>query len=188
MNAINQKTKTVFRIFLPWQDEKEINWLETMASEGWLFIQYSFLRYTFLKTEPKEYVFRLDYKTTNEKDIEEYKEIFAHSGWEHVSSFAGWQYLRIPKADFTTDIYTDKTSKIEKLRRQSALALAALSPMVIFLVIIMPRADTAFDRYNLSFFQILLPIIFIVMMLSMLMNAIWLLKLTQRIKELENDQ
>lgn len=188
-NTKNKAQKTVLKLFFAWQDQKEERWLEEMAAQGWLLKKYTFLRYHFTAAERAEYIYRLDYKTTSDKDIAEYKEIFAQSGWEHVCSYMGWQYLRIPRDQFTVDIYSDKSSRIEKMRRLAAYALGILLPMFVIVVVIgFPgRAETAFERYHLTFLNFLFPILFILMIISLILNGIWLIKLSNRIKEMENE-
>ncbi len=190
MKAQKENTRTVYRVFWAWQDRQEEQWLEEMAAQGWLLKEYRFLRYVFTAAEPRAYVYRLDFKTTPDKDMDEYKEIFARSGWEHVFSANGWQYLRIPKENFTTDIYTDKASLIEKLRRTTTYTISVMLPILFLLVILdFPGSlQTAIDRYHLDFMNYVLPVIFVLMVLSLIFNGIWIIKLSQRIKELEKEE
>ena len=184
------RKKTVVKLFLPWQDQMEERWLEEMARQGWLLVQYTYLRYEFKSIEPADYVYRLDYKTTSEKDMSEYKEIFAQSGWEHVCSFMNWQYLRIPSNLFTVDIYTDKASQIEKLRKMTAYAMASFAPLFFAVIILrLPaRIDAALERYHLPVLSFIFPFIFILMILGVTVCSIWIIKLSQRIKELNDKE
>jgi hypothetical protein len=184
----NKAQKTVIRIFFAWQDREEERWLEEMAAQGWLLEKYTFLRYHFTAIQPTDYIYRLDYKTTTDKDMAEYKDIFAQSGWEHVCSYMGWQYLRIPREKFSVDIYSDKASLLEKLRRMFASALMLLIPLFIVVVVLnFGSLENTFERYNLGFMNILMPILFVLMILGMISNFIWILKLSKRIKDLEKE-
>ncbi|MGY0374591.1 DUF2812 domain-containing protein [Clostridium sp. JNZ J1-5] len=112
-----KKYKRLPGIFFGWEDEKEERWLEKLSKQGLHFVRYNLLYYVFQVGEPKKYIYKIDYKSTKNTDIDEYLNIFEDAGWEHVGQFAGWHYFRIEKekADIQ-DIYTDNNSKIEKYR------------------------------------------------------------------------
>jgi hypothetical protein len=185
-NKQNEKArkKTVLKLFFAWQDQEEQHWLEHMAAEGWLLNGYFFLLYEFTYSEPREYVYRIDYKLTSDKDLDEYTEIFAQGGWEHVCSFSGWQYFRIPKEEYSTDIYTDAASRIEVLKRRLALAFIIALPSFIFLFIIRPYQITSYG----SVFQIFLGLLSIFMLIVLILLGIMIFKLYQHIRKLENEK
>lgn len=124
-------TKKVLKIFLAWQDNKEEQWLQEMAANGWALKNSRFV-YTFEEIQPSNHVYKLDYKTTNNKDIEEYKAIFKDAGWEHVTQFGSWHYFRT-EADgaSTPDIYSDNDSKIQKYKGLMQSLLLGLLAMAI---------------------------------------------------------
>ncbi|MTI69296.1 MAG: DUF2812 domain-containing protein [Firmicutes bacterium] len=105
----------LFKLFLAWQDEKEETWLREMAKKGWLLEKYSFPFYTFKKIKPKDYIYKLDFKTTFDNDLDEYKTLFKDFGWEHVTQCVKWHYFRT-EADKCKlpDIYSDKNSKLQR--------------------------------------------------------------------------
>jgi hypothetical protein len=177
------RKKIVFKLFFAWQDQKEQHWLEQMAVKGWLLNSYFFLFYEFTYNEPREYIYRIDYKLTPDKDLHEYKEIFAQGGWEHVCSFSGWQYFRIPKAEYSTDIYTDAASRIEVLKRRLALAFVIAFPSFTFLFILRPYQIT---RYG-SVFQFILGLLSIFMLIILILLGVWVYKLYQHIRKLEKE-
>ncbi len=77
-------TKTTLRkvkLFLPWQDEKEEAWLRQMAQQGWHLSLVAPLVYTFVRGDPRDDVYRLDY-LTSKADYEEYKQLFQDAGWD----------------------------------------------------------------------------------------------------------
>lgn len=187
-NQAEMQKKTVFKLFFAWQDQQEERWLEEMAAQGWLLEKYTFLRYHFTAIEPAEYIYRLDYKTTPEKDMEEYKAIFEESGWEHVGSYLGWQYLRIPREQYTVDIYSDKASQIEKLRRMTMTVSGLLIPLFIMVVVLDINEIEAFERYNLGFMNVVFPFLYLIMVAGMIINLIWLVHLSNRIRELEKEE
>lgn len=122
------ETKRVFRWFWAWNDEQEEAWLTDMARKGWHLCEPGvFGFYTFERGAPHNVVYRLDFKTAG-KDREEYPQLFADAGWEHVGEMGGWQYFRkeAPEGE-TPEIYTDTSSKIHKYQRP-----------FLFLVILLP--------------------------------------------------
>jgi len=184
-NRQNVKTrkKTVLKLFFAWQDQEEQHWLEQMAAEGWLLNSIFFLLYEFTYGEPGEYIYRIDYKLTPDKDMYEYKEIFAQGGWKHVCSFSGWQYFRIPKEEYSTDIYTDAASRIEVLKRRLALAFIIALPSFIFLFILRPYQITSYG----SVLQIFLGLLSIFMLIVLILLGVLIYKLYQHIRKLEKE-
>lgn len=77
--------------------------------------------YTFKKTEPKDVVykadFRLDYKDSKEKQ-KEYIDIYEMCGWKHVTSFAKWNYFckEVEEENELPDIYSEKETKVQKMK------------------------------------------------------------------------
>jgi len=122
------ETKRVFRWFWAWNDEQEEAWLTEMARQGWhLREPGTFGFYIFERGVERNVVYRLDFKTADQ-DKEEYLQLFADAGWEHVGEMGGWQYFRTeaPEGE-APEIYTDKSSKIHKYQR-----------LFLFLVIFLP--------------------------------------------------
>jgi len=113
------ETKRVFKFYAGWSLEKEEAFLRKMHQQGWALQRYNMM-YTFKKTEPKDVIykadFRLDYKDSKEKK-KEYIDIYEMCGWKHVTSFAKWNYFckEVEEENELPDIYSDKDTKIPKL-------------------------------------------------------------------------
>lgn len=124
------KTKKIqkFKWFWAWNDEKEEAWLGQMASEGFHLIGLGLPgTYIFEEGDPRRDVYRLDY-INNQKDYQNYLQLFKDAGWEHIGIMGGWQYFRKPmQGDIAPEIYTDNASKAQKYHR-----------VLIFLVIFLP--------------------------------------------------
>jgi hypothetical protein len=112
-------TISKFRWFWAWQDDVEEEWLGKMSAKGLHLISPGFPGiYTFSVGQPKDYVYRLDYRTFYKKDREEYLKLFRDAGWEYLGQLASWQYFRKEaKIDETPEIFTDTQTKISKYRR-----------------------------------------------------------------------
>ena len=134
-------TKTTLRkvkLFLLWQDQKEEAWLRQMAQQGWHLTSVAPLVYTFVRGDPRDDVYRLDY-LTSKADYEEYKQLFQDAGWELVGEMMGWQYFRKPvSTDGPNEIYTDAESKVERYRRVMAYMVIFVPINVVWLVIDLP--------------------------------------------------
>ncbi|MED4462582.1 DUF2812 domain-containing protein [Metabacillus fastidiosus] len=123
--------KKAFKLFWTWKDDAEEKWLFEMSKKGWALRDFKWGLYTFEKIRPAEYIYKLDYKSTRNNDLEEYLSIFEDAGWEHVAQFFGWHYFRI-KTDQSfhqPDIYSDIDSKVQKYK--------VLSNFLIYLTLIL---------------------------------------------------
>ncbi len=147
-----------FKWFWAWQDEAEEAWMRKMSNEGWHLSGIGFPTiYNFKFGEPKDYVYRLDYRSHWKMDKEDYLQLFLDSGWEYVEEMAGWHYFRkLARPGEDLEIYTDAESKIEKYQR-----------LLAFLGILMlPLVFTIFSLRNspsggwMSIFQVISPLIF----------------------------
>jgi len=132
MKDTHQKeTRTIIKVIFAWQDEKEEKWLEEMAAKGWRLEAVIPYVYTFRRSQPEKVVYRLDYKSTLDKDYQEYLSLFKDAGWELLTTFAGWHYFRInPHNDTIPEIYNSDRAKAQKYRR----LLYGLMPVSVLLI------------------------------------------------------
>lgn len=127
---------TRFRIYFAWQDEKEAEWLRDMGKAGWRFERFRFGLYTFLKADPSDVVYQLDFHYDGRHDHEEYLQLFRDAGWELADEFAGWHYFRKPRRNGEYPrIYTDKEGYIRKYSRLLLVLLLTGLPSVYFALI-----------------------------------------------------
>lgn len=130
--------KKVFKVFLAWQDHSEEIWLNEMAKKGWALKSYKFF-YTFEKIEPTSYIYRLDYKSTSDDDLDEYKMIFQDTDWEYVTRYGNWHYFRtLGSEEHPPEIYTEHEYQIEKynsLLQSLITALVALITLIVSVVL-----------------------------------------------------
>ncbi|HEY9075251.1 MAG TPA: DUF2812 domain-containing protein [Anaerolineaceae bacterium] len=139
------KTNTLrkIKVFWAWEDDREEAWLRSMSLQGWHLASLPFpMVYTFTRGEPKDIVYRMDYKSSPNTDMADYLSLFHDAGWEHIGRMASWQYFRKERTDDDLpEIYTDAESKIQKYRRL-LLILGVLSPLYLSSTInISKRAD-----------------------------------------------
>ena len=121
-------TKTFYKTFFAWQDEKEEKWLEEQAVQGWHLESAAPFFYTFRKGSPDRVIYRLDYKHTLDKDYAEYVQIFKDCQWELATRMSNWHYYRIrPENDQTPEIFNTSRAKAQKYRR----LLRGLLPLLL---------------------------------------------------------
>jgi hypothetical protein len=173
---MNTETLRVVKWFWAWEDYKEEAWLGEMSHTGWHLKYTGFPTvYTFLRGDPLDYVYRLDFISSGKGSKNEYFQLFQDAGWEHISAMGGWQYFRkLPRPGEEPEIYTDNESKIEKYRR-------VLLFMVIMMVVLMPSFMTIFRGdmgQSLRFIQVIYTVLAVFYTFA-------IVKLVQRINQLK---
>ena len=113
------ETKTVYRLFAEWSFDKEEEWLNSMAQEGWPLKKVGFCKYVFERTEPGEYITRLAMHDADE----EYMELMRESGAEYVGRVLQWLYFRKKAELGEFELFSDIDSRIAHLNRISCVLI-----------------------------------------------------------------
>ena len=108
-----ENRKTIRKWFWVWSCEKEEEWLNEMAMNGWLLDGVSFCTYHFVRCEPGEYSIRLEMHPYDEA----YLSFMEETGAEYVGRMMMWIYFRKKTADGAFDLFSDIDSKIRHLDR-----------------------------------------------------------------------
>lgn len=174
---MEKKTIQKFKWFWSWNDEKEEAWLMQMASEGWHLAGLGLPgTYFFESGDPRKDVYRLDY-INNQKDYQNYLQLFKDAGWEHIGIMGGWQYFRKPmQGDLEPEIYTDNASKAQKYKR-ILIFLVILLPALIMGVLRPSTGGSSLSEFY-SIFKTILGLILILYVYAML-------RIFQRILQLQ---
>ena len=115
-----KQKKTVFRLFWAWEFEKEEQWLNLMAQQGWALDKVGFCVYTFVRCEPGEYIIRLEMHGADRNYTEFMQELNA----EYIGRCVQWCFFR-RKAEYGAfDIFSDIDSRISHLNKIGATMLA----------------------------------------------------------------
>jgi Protein of unknown function (DUF2812) len=123
--------RTVVRIFLPWNDEKEAQWLERQERSGWHLEAVKPYGYKLEKGAPAEVAYRLDVLPARRSDRAEYFGLFHDAGWEHVGCRGLWQIFRKAVVNGEVpEIYTDPQSRAGTYRRLSGFLVAMVALQV----------------------------------------------------------
>lgn len=109
--------KTVHKWLWVWDFEKEERWLNEMAMDGWALCEVGFCKYVFERTQPGEYIIRLELHQHDERYIE-----FMHdTGAEVAGRLFAWVYFRRKSELGPFDIFSDIDSKITHLNKISRM-------------------------------------------------------------------
>ena len=107
------ETKTVHKWLWVWDLDKEEDWLNEMAQEGWALESVGFCTYTFRRCEPGEYIIRLEMRSKDQ----DYEDFLRETGAELIGRVFLWIYCR-RKAEYGPfDLFSDIDSRIAHLQR-----------------------------------------------------------------------
>lgn len=106
-----------WRVFIDY--EKEEKWLNAMAAKGLAMTDYSWCRYVFEDTEPREYTYRLELldNMAVHPESRKYIEFLEETGVEQVAAYMRWAYFRKKTKDGPFDLYSDIDSKLVHFQR-----------------------------------------------------------------------
>ena len=85
-----KERKTVYKFWFVWDYDKEEKWLNDMAREGWALVDVGFNRFTFEKSEPEEYIVRLEMRDADNDHIS----FMESTGAEYIGRCLRWHYFR----------------------------------------------------------------------------------------------
>ena len=105
------ETKKVTKWYWVWDYEKEELWLNAMAQEGWALQRVGFATYYFERTEPGEYIVRLECR----KKDEGYVSFVTDMGAEYIGRIAMWVYFRRKSDLGEFELNSDLDSRIDQL-------------------------------------------------------------------------
>ena len=137
---MTESRKTEIKVFTIADYEEEEIWLREQHRQGWKLVNTNLpVFYHFVKCEPEDVVYRLDYK--NSKEDGAYMQLFQDYGWEYFNNCMGWLYFRKPAADMDSDmeeeIFSDNESRLELLSHVIKTRLVPL--LIIFFLCLLPQ-------------------------------------------------
>lgn len=112
-----------FRLYL--DKDKETEWLDQMAQEGWAMKGYFGSAYLFEPCEKGAYRYQIDFTDKFGAVSSGYREFMQEMGVEIVANWGFWTILRKPASEGSFELYTDVDSSIEhytKIRRMFKIA------------------------------------------------------------------
>lgn len=123
---------TTHKLFLLPDYEKEGEYLTKMHNVGWKLEKVCAFSQHFVKCEPENVVYKLDY-VSNRTDYPEYIKMYADYGWEHCGRVAGFDYFRRSAdgiSEKEMDIFSDPQSKLAMMKR---VIITRMTPLLIIL-------------------------------------------------------
>ena len=106
-----ENRKTIRKWFWVWDFEKEEDWLNEMAMNGWVLESIGWCTYHFVRCEPGEYSVRLEMHPHDEP----YESFMKETGAEFIGRMVMWVYFRKKTADGPFDLFSDIDSRIRHL-------------------------------------------------------------------------
>ena len=89
--------KREYRVFTIADWEREQDYLRKRHGEGWKFTGLTYPGvYHFVRCQPEDVVYQLDYNEEGIKHKDEYVRMFQDCGWEYIQDYAGYSYFRKP--------------------------------------------------------------------------------------------
>ena len=169
-----KETKTELHFFNIMEYEKEQDYLRKRHSEGWkLKSTYPPGIYRFVRCEPEDVIYQLDYNPEGIKHQEEYVQLFRDCGWEYLFEFAGYCYFRKPASEAQGDegIFCDDESRLEMVRR---IFYGRMLPiLIIFICLIFPQFADVIRQDGLSSPLFILSLIMLALFLLVFCQFAW---------------
>ncbi|MCM1256777.1 MAG: DUF2812 domain-containing protein [Roseburia sp.] len=103
--------KTIHRWWWAWNFDREEQWLNEMAMDGWALYDVGFCVYRFEKSKPSEYTIRLEMHRHDSA----YLEFMEETGAEYIGRCAQWMFFRKKSSLGQFDIFSDIDSRIRHL-------------------------------------------------------------------------
>ena len=134
---------TIRKWFWVWSFEKEEQWLNEMALNGWVLDGVGFCRYEFVRSEPGEFMVRLEMHPYDE----DYLRFMHENGIEYIGRMVAWIYFRKKTEDGPFDLFSDIDSRISHLDRIGRM-LVIIGLANLLIGILNSFSYTAASRYS----------------------------------------
>ncbi|WP_375178592.1 DUF2812 domain-containing protein [Enterococcus rotai] len=142
------KTKKIRKRFELADYLEEEKFLQVQHKKGWRMVnlKLGFSTYIFEECEPGDYAYQLDFKQ-QEKDLEEYLQLFEDCGWEHFYKLGNWYYFRKKKSEIPEEnvIFNDAPTRAEMAKKvvrfQGMISFIALFPLFYIVPILLNRGE-----------------------------------------------
>ncbi|MBQ5903816.1 MAG: DUF2812 domain-containing protein [Alistipes sp.] len=132
--------KKAWRYFTIAEYDKEEQWLNEMAREGWNLTAVGFCRYIFRRGTPGEYIYKLDIveRTSSDEVKESYFNFLTECDIRIVGEFKDWLYLQKKAADGPFDMKDDTYAKLRTVNKVYSFAVRTLCRLLtVFATVIL---------------------------------------------------
>ena len=125
-----------FRAFGVWESDRELKWLEEMASRGFRLVDVCLVIYFFERAEPESVHFCHGFGRVKFDDWDEYLQLYSDAGWQYVTGTIGWHYFRSSVATYSD---TDRATVIQgNAKVLKYFCLLLFGGLIINLFLIVP--------------------------------------------------
>lgn len=175
---MSSATVTKFKFFWSDQDVEQEQWLREMALRGLHLKRLNLpMIWTFVRGEPADMVYRLDFGI--DKGKPEYRQLLQDAGWELAACLTGWQYWRTRAINGRSpELFTDSPSKQAKLKRLITLIVVSGIPSVILFA--SPRLRHGLSGMSWPFLAVVVG--------ALALNLVTLLRLVARVLRMRRAQ
>ncbi len=175
-------TETVRKLY--WDFEKEERWLNEMAERGLSLVSYRWGTYEFEKSEPGEWVYRIQFldEDARTQKSREYIDFVTETGAERVTTYRQWVYFRRLATQGPFDLFSDLDSRLGHYKRVSTFYGAMTAILSMLMVTVLARIVGIIEE---AFGELWGLPIFIVYLVLVLVFFTQTLRLTRRVKALE---
>lgn len=120
--------KKVWRFYNIAEYEKEEQWINEMAKEGWNLTAVGLCRFIFRRGTPGEYIYKLDVveRTASDEVRESYFNFLTECDIRIVGEFKDWLYLQKKAADGPFDMKDDTYAKLRHVNKIYSFAVRTL--------------------------------------------------------------
>ena len=161
------KTKKIdIKFFTVMEYDKEAEYLSKMHRNGWKLSYVTFpCFYHFVRTQPEDVRYQLDYNRDSEFQHNSYIQMFEDCGWEYLFDFVGYSYFRKPTVMMDSDteeIFCDDESRLDMIRRMFKGRIIPL--ILLFFIFLLPATGNTFYRMQESFSENITLLIVLVLL------------------------
>lgn len=120
--------KKVWRFYNIAEYEKEEQWINEMAKEGWNLTAVGLCRFIFRRGTPGEYIYKLDVveRTASDEVRESYFNFLTECDIRIVGEYKDWLYLQKKAADGPFDMKDDTYAKLRHVNKIYSFAVRTL--------------------------------------------------------------
>jgi len=148
--------KTVYKLNFIWDYDREEQWLNEMAKDGWRLDKYFFCKYDFVPCEPGEYEYKIQLldESVNSAKSRDYLAFLREMGINVVSTWLRWIYLEKKADGEAFDIFSDRNSRLKHIKGVLTLIKtvgwmnAFIGVTNVLMAVINTLNDTGLGRFN----------------------------------------
>lgn len=135
-----------FRLLL--DKDKETEWLNSMAQDGWAMTGFFGGFYIFDPCEKGSYLYQVDFTDRFFSVSNDYREFMQEMGAEIVANWGFWIILRKPASEGRFELYSDVDSQIEHYTKiRKLFKFAAILEVICLSIELLVAAGGAFFGY-----------------------------------------